>query len=258
MENLLKQQASSSFSLQVWLLALQSRLHLLLVTYKQTNYTTLTSTCNTNDFVNAESHTSKRETSACRVKRRLRGSWLNLRFMRKIVRFVKNWTKTGKFAGSTKLQFFVETAKFPTKKTGKFPKIAKDKKFDLLLRVPRLKLRYLQSWWKLSEDRVEKSSVETVIYARTTKNVMSAKNCNICVNPFWNPFYESFRNLPRKENILGGAPLLREIGNILMQENLVMMYMHCTPADVKCRIAQLLTVACKLYKPALSSFSHRP
>ena len=74
LENLLKQQASSSFSLQVWLLALQSRLHLLLVTYKQTNYTTLTSTCNTNDFVNAESHTSKRETSACRVKRRLRGS----------------------------------------------------------------------------------------------------------------------------------------------------------------------------------------
>lgn len=62
----------------------------------------------------------------------------------KIVRFVKNWTKTGKFAGSTKLQFSVETAKFPTK-IGKFPKITKDKKFDLRLRVPRLKLRYLQS-----------------------------------------------------------------------------------------------------------------
>lgn len=78
--------ASSGFSLQVWLLALQSHLHLLLVTYKQTNYTTLrsTCTCNTNDFVNAESHTSKRETSAFRVKRRLRGSWLNLRFMRKL------------------------------------------------------------------------------------------------------------------------------------------------------------------------------
>ena len=44
-----------------------------------------------------------------------------------------------------------------------------------------------------------------------------------------------------------------EIGNLLMQENLVMMYMHCTPADVKCRIAQLLTVACQLYKSAIFS-----
>jgi len=35
--------------------------------------------------------------------------------------------------------------------------------------------------------------------------------------------------------------------------NLVMMYMHCTPADVKCRIAQLLTVACQLYKSAIFS-----
>jgi len=58
----------------------------------------------------------------------------------KIVKNVKNWTKTGKFAESTKLQFFVETAKFATKKIGKFPKIAKDQKFDLRLRVPRLKL----------------------------------------------------------------------------------------------------------------------
>lgn len=118
--------------------------------------------------------------------------------------------------------FLWKLRNFQRKKIGKFPKIAKDQKFDLRLRVPRLKLRYLQSWWKLSEDMVEKSSIETVIYAKTTKNVMSAKNCNICVNPFWNPIYESFRNLPWKENILGGAPLLREIGNLLMQENLVM------------------------------------
>ena len=82
---------------------------------------------------------------------------------------------------------------------------------------------------------------------------MSAKNFNICMNPFWNPIYESFRNLPWKENILGRSPLLREIGNLLMQENLVMMYMHCTPADVKRRIAQLLTVACELYKSAIFS-----
>ena len=90
----------------------------------------------------------------------------------KIVRFVKNWTKTGKFAGSTKLQFSVETAKFPTK-IGKFPKITKDKKFDLRLRVPRLKLRYLQSWWKLSEDRVEKSSIKTVICKNNQR-------CDVC------------------------------------------------------------------------------
>lgn len=137
---------------------------------------------------------------------------------------MKNWTKTGKFAESIKLQFFVETEIFAMKKIGKFPKIAKDQKFDLRLRVPRLKLRYLQSWWKLLEDRVEKSSIETVIYAKTTKNVMSAKNWNIRVNPFWNSIYEWFRNLPWKENILGRAPLLREIGNLLMQE----IWLWCT------------------------------